>query len=212
MPEAVKHRSKGKKDTEDAEAGNEPKPGSRPKNSRSITNLILSRSNINVLDHDPRALMVVVNPEAKMMNFWALCNPDADGLCETFKVGKEEVFFAPQYRDDDVTVTEYRRTSWPNKISLTLQELLGPTKSLYHYKNFLKSPNLSPKNLGSLLLFSMFCGYHSLCPRAMKSNVSFDGYRDTNILIVAACQKRNQQLESLYASFHQHPQDIQLRS
>jgi hypothetical protein len=100
----------------------------RAANSRSITKLIESAAEINLLAPDAHALRVVVNSSTSNMQFYVLCNPDASGLCETKQIEKEEVFFAPEYRQDGLTKVEDRRTKWPREIRAALESL--PQKSM----------------------------------------------------------------------------------
>lgn len=78
----------------------------------------LSVSNIEtptVLESDSEALRVVLELKAGsgQRQFFVLVNPDADGLCDTYKIKKESVFFFKQFRDDNQGVVENRRTGWP---------------------------------------------------------------------------------------------------
>jgi len=68
-----------------------------------------------VLQSDSEALRVVLELKAGsgQRQFFVLVNPDADGLCDTYKIKKESVFFFKQFRDDNQTNVENRRTEWP---------------------------------------------------------------------------------------------------
>jgi hypothetical protein len=80
---------------------------------------------IELLPHDPAAQRVVVNPASASTLYYALINPDETGICETRLVDKEEVFFAPEYRDsgDTEAQTEKRRTGYPTCIRDALQKI-----------------------------------------------------------------------------------------
>lgn len=97
--------------TEDGEEQPE-SPSSAPKKiGQSVSNI----ETPTVVESDSEALRVVLDLKrgSGQRQFFVLINPDANGLCDTYKIKKESVFFFKQFRDDNQGVVENRRTGWP---------------------------------------------------------------------------------------------------
>jgi hypothetical protein len=69
--------------------------------------------NFNLLPTDQTALRVVAPVNKKSASYYALVDPDDQGLCRGLLVDVSEVFFFSQYRDDNETAVATRKAAWP---------------------------------------------------------------------------------------------------
>ncbi|KAF2671132.1 hypothetical protein BT63DRAFT_453519 [Microthyrium microscopicum] len=76
----------------------------------------------NTLSHDPNARPVVAGWYHEMLQFRKLLHPNSNGVSMAVSVGAEEVFFAPQYRDDHVTGLPSRRAAWNGLVKSALRQ------------------------------------------------------------------------------------------
>jgi hypothetical protein len=105
---------------------------------RSIKTLAQYQQNPDVVSLDT-ALRVVVNlkKSGKVMYYYVMINPDADGVCSTAQVSKDDVFFAPGARNfqspdggaaldgDACKTTAARQKDWPDAIRAHIRALQG---------------------------------------------------------------------------------------
>ena len=85
---------------------------------------VIKGGSITVIKPDPNALRVVADVNAQNTRLYRLANPDQSGLCQGIRVNIEEIWWAPEYRDDNETRIEQRRQKWPNKVQQYLDALL----------------------------------------------------------------------------------------
>lgn len=108
------------------EVDQSPKPKQGDNRSKSINDLIKA-GGFSLLPIDTKARQVVVDTGGAMAQMFAMSNPDENGLCQAIQVDAEEVWWAPEYRDDDETRMEQRRQKWPAKVRAAIQEILHNT-------------------------------------------------------------------------------------
>jgi hypothetical protein len=75
---------------------------------------------------DGHILRVVTKPNKNLsaVVYYALGNPNEHGICETFIVHKEMVFYSQEYRDDEIATKEERRGKWAAIILKAHKELM----------------------------------------------------------------------------------------
>lgn len=93
---------------------------------KSIAQIIAAGKMIE-LPHDPKALRVVVNIDTLDSRVYVLANPDKNGLCQALPTQTEIVWYAPEYRDDSETRSEFARKACNAKIKLQLDTIKNRT-------------------------------------------------------------------------------------
>ncbi|KAF2279950.1 uncharacterized protein EI97DRAFT_477459 [Westerdykella ornata] len=105
---------------------------------RSVEQLIQS-GEFTIEPHNKAALRVVINVKQRDGRYYVLKNPDENGLCEATTITTEEIFYAPEYRDDTLTNKEKRREKAHERISeavdTALQRAREKTSRPESYKN-----------------------------------------------------------------------------
>ncbi|KAF2671133.1 hypothetical protein BT63DRAFT_453520 [Microthyrium microscopicum] len=81
----------------------------------------------NILDPCSKVLRVVATftESTKSVIFRALVEPDADGVCCALRLSLDEVFFAPEYRDDTISKLEKRSVVWKQLVNAATQRYGG---------------------------------------------------------------------------------------
>ena len=93
-----------------------------------------SKGGITILDKDPKALRVVVPMHKETASYYALVDPDASGLCSGLNVVITEVFFFPEFRNDDLTSTWRRKSEWSELVRKSSNPIEKITFSNYYDK------------------------------------------------------------------------------
>jgi len=109
---------------------------------KSIKALALS-GGYTILESDPNASRVVVPMHKETASYYALVDQDATtGLCSGINVPITEVFFFPQFRNDDLTDTAKRRSEW----SELVRKVSNPVEKINFTKNYDKTKFIVPPN------------------------------------------------------------------
>jgi hypothetical protein len=83
---------------------------------------VIADGNYHLIPHDPKALRVVMNPMHRDGKVYVLANPDQDGLCEAITTETDEVWYAPEYRDDTKTRKQEQKSAITTKILQTIDD------------------------------------------------------------------------------------------
>ncbi|KAL8757943.1 MAG: hypothetical protein Q9199_001855 [Rusavskia elegans] len=85
---------------------------------------ISSNKNPKAIPFDSEALgaVVAVKNESKMAQTYILVNP-TDGLCEGYMVSNQDCFYFKEFRDDEISTVEKRKSEWNNNIRSHINSL-----------------------------------------------------------------------------------------
>lgn len=99
--------------------------GKKRASKTSVDDVIEQQHGFNLIDDEERALRVVVNLNNKTEKilFYALRNPNEEGICAICPIDEEDVFFCRLYRTDSTKVVEERRKEWPDIIRTLARQI-----------------------------------------------------------------------------------------
>lgn len=94
------------------------------KQARKSVDDVINDGTVELLNHRVRTLRVVSSLKNYMMlQFHVLVDPDERGVCRAVSTDSDVVWFAHQYRTDDESNINKRRTQWSSKIRQLLQDM-----------------------------------------------------------------------------------------
>lgn len=93
---------------------------------KSIAQMIQDGKIIQI-NHDPKALRVVVNIDTLDSRVYVLANPDKNGLCQAIPTQTEIVWYAREYRDDNEPGNQNAKTACNAKIKAQLDKIKNRT-------------------------------------------------------------------------------------
>lgn len=89
-----------------------------------------SSKSVTIIPHQDDAVRVIVPPsDFQHATFFALINPDAQGLCEAVECKQDEVFYFEQYRNDQEKSLEKRKANWNRKIIGAVSKASRPNET-----------------------------------------------------------------------------------
>ncbi|KAJ4324692.1 hypothetical protein N0V94_001089 [Neodidymelliopsis sp. IMI 364377] len=92
---------------------------------------IIANGQYHLVQRDPQALRVVMNPLHRDGKVYVLANPDSDGLCQAIVTKTDKVWYAPEYRDDAQTQKQKQKSAITNKIYKYVDETQNKGKAVH---------------------------------------------------------------------------------
>ncbi|ETN36977.1 uncharacterized protein HMPREF1541_07965 [Cyphellophora europaea CBS 101466] len=115
--------------------------GEKSTKGKSVNTLAL-QGGYKVLSTDSKALRVVVPTNKDTASYYALADQDETGLCDGLGIVVNDVYFFPQYRNDDQTDKNKRKSEW----SELVRKVSNPEKKITYSKHYDKTKfQVSPK-------------------------------------------------------------------
>ncbi|KAI4227426.1 MAG: hypothetical protein L6R36_002447, partial [Xanthoria steineri] len=123
---------------------------------------ISSLKDPHLLPHEPNAQRVVVSATTTKMTHSYVLVDQVDGLCDGYRVALDKCYFFSEFRDDDVTSAERRRSTWSaiirEHISSTQSKASGPSStSKSHNRAQIRIPWLLSRTYEIKALAVQYC-------------------------------------------------------
>lgn len=100
----------------------------------------------HLIHYDTSAMRVIAPLNKENANYYCLANPE-QGLCVAYHTSIDEVFFFPEFRDDNASSVQARRDSWGKKVRDACQMKKEESwPRLYDKTKFLVDPKRSMAN------------------------------------------------------------------